>query len=343
MSKINGFTMKKYRQEPPFRKRIRDIQKKTLQIKDIPIKKTRNINGYLHYFADWLANWHITKILQAIGSLALLVTLYGFYADLKDKKQSRVVNSWQLVTTKASGNSGKIDALEHLNNQNIPLVGIDLSSPDKTRQDGTYLKGINLAGADLKFAKFSGANLSSANLANTKLWTASLDSVDLINSNLQGAELINADLKYSNLQNAHFEKAKLDLAQFQHALADDSYFSGASLQYAILNDVFLERVDFQGADLFRAEINNSTLLRANLSDVNLEKANLIGSDLRLVNFKDANLLNTVIGGADISQAINLTCAQLKKATNWKAAYRDQKLACGESIPSKPWLQEDEKL
>ena len=112
------------------------------------------IHGKVKEFEPW-------GIIFAV--MALIVSIAQFTYEFNDRVEEREVRAWQLLTTKASGNSGKITALQHLNREDgqfcfeslrgelewlhgefseahcilflkrrIPLTGIDLSPPNTT-------------------------------------------------------------------------------------------------------------------------------------------------------------------------------------------------------------------
>lgn len=69
---------------------------------------------------------------------------------------------------------------------------------------------------------------------------------------------------------------------------------------------------------FKLDVRGAFLRRTDLSFANLEGANLSRADFtnavfRGANFRDANLEGTILKGADLTNAKNLTLAQLKQA------------------------------
>ena len=69
---------------------------------------------------------------------------------------------------------------------------------------------------------------------------------------------------------------------------------------------------------FKLDVRGAYLRRTDLSSANLERANLSQADFtnaifRGANFKDAILEGTILKGADLTDAKNLTSAQLKEA------------------------------
>jgi uncharacterized protein YjbI with pentapeptide repeats len=71
-------------------------------------------------------------------------------------------------------------------------------------------------------------------------------------------------------------------------------------------------------DAFKLDIHGAYLRRTDFSDANLEGANLSGANftdaiLRGVNLKNAILKGTILRGADLTDAKNLTRAQIETA------------------------------
>ncbi len=94
-----------------------------------------------------------------------------------------------------------------------------------------------------------------------------------------------------------------------------------------LSDGGLRGLDLEGADLSGADLSRADLRGANLGGANLLDARLAGA-----NFFKARIDGADLSGADLRGAQFLSCAQLETARNWKAARRDEALACGAAIP-----------
>ena len=122
-------------------------------------------------------------------AMALFVGLGSvpFWVQIRDRVGERMDRAWHLLQTKAPGNTGKIEALEYLNQKDglcfggscllvikprTPLVGIDLASSGDG--PGVYLANVELPGADLSGANLSGAILRGANLSGAILVEANL-------------------------------------------------------------------------------------------------------------------------------------------------------------------------
>jgi uncharacterized protein YjbI with pentapeptide repeats len=128
-----------------------------------------------------------------------------------------------------------------------------------------------------------------------------------------------------SLHNARLEN--IDLIGFNFSKKGFN-FSGVNLTRALV-----EQANFDGADL-----NKATLVGASFKQASLKGANLQNADLRWAVFKNADLQKADLTAANIKhadlRATNLSCEQLKTAQQWSLAYRDQTLACGQSIPVK---------
>ena len=253
-------------------------------------------------------------ILAAV--LALIVAITQFWVEFADRVNEREVRAWQLVTTVAPGNSGKVAALEYLNQEDgflcfewlqghlswlhaenantgclfllkpqTELVGIDLSVRDNgpsngqpNRNYGVFLQGVDLSGAVLRNADLSGADLSGrANLSNADLSGAVLSGADL-----SGADLISADLS---------GRTSLSGAVLRDAVLWDADLSGAFLSGAVLWDADLSGADLSGADLWDAFLSGAVLWDADLSGADLSNSqNLSQEQLHLACGDEATLL-----------------------------------------------------
>ncbi|ADZ92900.1 pentapeptide repeat-containing protein [Marinomonas mediterranea] len=317
--------MPRYTKEHPFLKR-RQEQLAPTKVQKVCITEEEPEKGKLHRFADWLDSWHFTRIFQALSSFLLIVTLVGIIFDYQDRQrniealklarddmklskesaeQGRKVAAWQLLTTKAPGNSGKKEALEYLNNINEPLTGIDLSVEED--QQGAYLRGVELQKAKLRGSDLSHANLMYADLSEANLYRANLSGAGLSRANLPGA-----DLSFANLSGAALFGADL---------------SGASFMVANLSGAYLSKADLTGANL-----SGARFMAANFSGAYLSEADLIGANLSKANLLLARLFEVKLGSEVVSdENVDQLCSNLKKAKNWYLTYRDKELACGKPI------------
>jgi hypothetical protein len=183
-------------------------------------------NGMAHY----LSRWVLLEVLEYLGTFSILIAAIFYFAESGDRVKQKHYQAWQVINTAQGkgGSGGRIDALQELNADKVPLVGIDLRD--------AFLQGINLDRADLSRSDFGsgdlrGSSLRGANLAYTSLNTANLRGSDLTRANLAHAELTEADLSEANLSGVDLASARLDGADLRGAsLADAKWTSIASLK-----------------------------------------------------------------------------------------------------------------
>ena len=304
------------------------------------LSRLSRAHGYVKIVEPW-------GILLAV--VALFLTVGQFWLEFDERVEERRVRAWQLVTTIAPGNSGKIEALEYLNSEDglfcfeflkgnlewlhddkytkclilfksrVPLVGINLSRSANVAEDdsSTNLSGVFLAGVDLREAilleaRLIGANLIGANLIGANLITANLSGANLSSADLRGADLIGANLRGADLIGADLSGANLN---------------GANLITADMRGVNLSGTNLRAADLSGANLIGANLIGADLITANLSGANLSGTNLRYANLSDADL-----GGADLSGAI-LRYADLSGAQNLNSSQFENN--CGNSSTKLP--------
>ena len=133
-----------------------------------------------------------------------------------------------------------------------------------------------------------------------------------------GSCLVQADLRRANLAGANLQGADLTKANLRKANLEGAYLQGATLRGTRLN----------GANLMDAALDQTNLRGASLRGAGLVDARLVGADLTNANLRCANLKY-----ADIRFAKGLTCRHLRRAWYWPRSYRDERLACGEAIPT----------
>ena len=96
----------------------------------------------------------------------------------------------------------------------------------------------------------------------------------------------------------------------------------------------LSGASLRGLDLSECDLSHANLRNADLRGTNLGQANLSGAHLERTNLFKAVLDGADLAGAFLYEAQFLNCAQLVVTRNWQAAFRDDALGCGASIPDK---------
>ncbi|HEX6494607.1 MAG TPA: pentapeptide repeat-containing protein [Acidobacteriaceae bacterium] len=173
---------------------------------------------------DWMAyllsHWSFLEVLDYLGRFSILVAVVFYFSESGNRIKQKHYQAWQVINTAQGkgGSGGRIEALQELNSDGVPLVGVDVSS--------AFLQGLKLERANLLRSDFSAA--------------------DLRRSDLQFADFTNA-----NLHSANFRESALEHASFQSADMTDTDLWGSNLTGAKLDDA-----DMSGADLRFADLRN---------------------------------------------------------------------------------------
>jgi len=168
---------------------------------------------------DWtaylLSKWAFLEVLEYLGIFSVLIAVIFYFSETGDRRKQKHYQAWQVINTAQGkgGSGGRIEALQELNADGQPLVGVDAA--------GAFLQGVRLAGArlqranleaadlrdailsqsDLEWAALDSANFRGADLTRGKLGHARLKDADLVGANLAGADLREADLRNADLRN----------------------------------------------------------------------------------------------------------------------------------------------
>ncbi|MFY9745455.1 MAG: pentapeptide repeat-containing protein, partial [Acidobacteriaceae bacterium] len=184
-----------------------------------------------------LSNWSFLEVLDYLGTFSILVAVIFYFSESGDRNKQRHYQAWQVINTAQGkgGSGGRIEALQELNVDRVPLTGVDASS--------AFLQGVRLAHANLMRSNFSSA--------------------DLRDSDLRFADLSWADLHYANLRNSSLEHSLFD-----HADLRDCDLTGADLADARFDGADLTNADLRSADLRGATWQHiAAIVRANIADV----------------------------------------------------------------------------
>jgi hypothetical protein len=173
----------------------------------------------LQWAAYYLSRWALLEVLEYLSVLSVLFAVIFYFAESGDRKKQKHYQAWQVINTAQGkgGSGGRIEALQELNLDHVPLVGVNAA--------GAFLQGVQLRGAnllrsnleasdmrdsnleacDLEYANLKSANLRQSNLHNAKLENAELQDADLVNADLSGADLSGANLEDADLRNVNFQ------------------------------------------------------------------------------------------------------------------------------------------
>src|SRR6266568_679688 len=140
-----------------------------------------------------LSHWSFLEVLEYLGSFSVLIGVILYFSESGDRIKQRHYQAWQVINTAQGkgGSGGRIEALQELNEDKIPLVGVDVSS--------AFLQGVRLEHANLLRADMSAADLRRSVLVSVDLTFADLHDANFRGSNLENASFSNADLKDADL------------------------------------------------------------------------------------------------------------------------------------------------
>jgi hypothetical protein len=176
------------------------------------------IDRVFEWTAFALSRWSFLEVLEYLGSFSILVAVIFYFSESGDRLKQKHYQAWQVINTAQGkgGSGGRIEALQELDQDGVPLVGVDVS--------GAFLQGIRLPGA--------------------RLLRADLNAVDARNSDFQAADFTSADLHSGN-----FRESNLSGANFQDADLAEADFCSANLNGAVLDGATLDAADLGNADL----------------------------------------------------------------------------------------------
>jgi hypothetical protein len=173
----------------------------------------------LEWVFDWmsyaLSRWAFLELLEYLGTFSVLVAVIFYFTESGDRRKQKHYQAWQVINTAQGkgGSGGRIEALQELNEDRQPLVGLDARGAflQGVRLDGanllrcnleeTDLRDSHLAMAELEWADLRSANFRSGDLHLSHLRNAKLQDADLVGANLAGADLSGASLQNADLQN----------------------------------------------------------------------------------------------------------------------------------------------
>jgi len=163
------------------------------------------------WVAFLLSNWKFLEVLEYLGSFSVLAAVIFYFSESGDRVKQRHYQAWQVINTAQGkgGSGGRIEALMQLNEDKVPLVGVDVSS--------AFLQALKLENANLLRADFSAADLRGCDLEAADFTQANLQSTNLRGCNLEGASFRNADLREADLTGSDLAGARLDEADLASA------------------------------------------------------------------------------------------------------------------------------
>jgi len=182
-----------------------------------------------------LSRWAFVVVLEYLGSLSILVAVFFYFHDSGNRVKQRHYQAWQVINTAQGkgGSGGRIEALQELNEDGVPLVGVDAS--------GAFLQGVHLGKARLLRSDFSAADLRNSDFKAADLQDSDLHSANFRQSSFEKASLFGARMNDSDLQGTNLSGADLSGAMLDNA----------DLRFAIMNNTNWSNIrSIKGANLF---------------------------------------------------------------------------------------------
>jgi len=195
------------------------------------------VEWVFEWIAYALSRWSFLEVLEYLGSFSVLIAVIFYFSESGDRLKQKHYQAWQVINTAQGkgGSGGRIEALQELDEDGVPLVGVDVS--------GAFLQGIRLPRASLV--------------------RADLHAVDARNSDFHAADLMGA-----NLHSGNFRDSNLSGANLQSADLGDVDFCSANLSGAVLDGATLDAAELGNADLGEVKGQKITSLKgANIRHV----------------------------------------------------------------------------
>ena len=286
--------------------------------------------------------WQAEGLLTLPRSGRALLEEFQKLLDEHRAEEQRILGPEEVRQAVAQGKNllrgRRLNGLE-LNRDEATLRGQDLRGCKLTSSvlnevclEEALLDGADLCGSLLEDAKLSrcranGINLVFANANRARLDGANLTQGRLMKVALQGADLTeavftNADLPHADLQYAHGAGAVLTRTDLTRADLSSANLPGASFRDALLLNTELDQAVLSRADFSLASLPGANFRDSNLTDAHFYFANLKNVDFSGAKLERADFTLAWLDGAKMTEALNLTAAQLEHAV-WQKAHLPQ--------------------
>jgi Pentapeptide repeats (8 copies) len=176
------------------------------------------IEWVMEWVAFALSRWTFLDVLEYLEGFSVLIAVIFYFSESGDRLKQKHYQAWQVINTAQGkgGSGGRIEALQELNRDGVPLVGVDVSGAflqnahlEKARLLRSNFSTADVRDANFNFADFSDADLCSSNFRGSHLRGAGFQHADLEGADLTGADLTGADLSGATLTNADLSNTTL--------------------------------------------------------------------------------------------------------------------------------------
>src|SRR5450755_2939976 len=84
----------------------------------------------LEWVAFALSRWTFLDVLAYLEGFSVLIAVIFYFSESGDRLKQKHYHAWQAINTAQGrgGSGGRIEALQELNHDGVPLVGVDVSA-----------------------------------------------------------------------------------------------------------------------------------------------------------------------------------------------------------------------
>jgi hypothetical protein len=177
---------------------------------ELPIFAGKYVVEWIVYY---LGRWGLLRILEYSSFLSVMFAVLVYFNEAPDRKKQKHYQAWQVINTAQGkgGSGGRIEALQELNADKIPLVGVDVSRAflREVRLPNAMLMRSDFEGADLRDCVLEGSRMDSSNLQSANFRSGNLKRVRMMDSDLESADLFEADLTGADLSRTNLKNVDL--------------------------------------------------------------------------------------------------------------------------------------
>ncbi|GLS22860.1 hypothetical protein GCM10007874_58800 [Labrys miyagiensis] len=179
----------------------------------------------------WLSRWALIELIQLLGGLSIIWA--GIYYMLSanertqaaaDQRKAKHFQAWQIINAanKASGEGGRLEALEDLASDSIPLGNLDLSGVD--------LSHFKITNGGFVGGNLTGVKLDDSCLAGTFISQTNLDKATFRHSDLSNTYIFEASLKGANMRGTVFRGTIFRRADLRGIMTNGTFQGVVSLR-----------------------------------------------------------------------------------------------------------------
>src|SRR5271154_3103017 len=108
-----------------------------------------SIEWVMEWVAYVLSRWTFLDVLEYLEGFSVLIAVIFYFSESGDRLKQKHYQAWQVINTAQGkgGSGGRIEALQELNRDGVPLVGVGVS--------GAVLPKAQLEKARVLRSKFS--------------------------------------------------------------------------------------------------------------------------------------------------------------------------------------------